>query len=119
MRALPGDKVTVRASQTLEQLRPIVPSSRASLLADDNPGPTATANIEVTYDGFSQAAQDAFQAAVDVWETQIVSSRVIHVNARWEPLGSGILGSAGPNVFYVLDDGRAYPGALAEALLLV
>ncbi len=75
----------------------------------------ATADIEVTYNGFSAAAQNAFEAAVSVWETRIVSTQVIHVNATWEGLGSGVLGQAGPNAFYLMDDGFVYPAALAEA----
>lgn len=75
-----------------------------------------TATIQVTYNGFSAQAQTAFQAAVDVWEANITSSRVIHVNANWTPLGSGVLGSAGPDAFYLLSDNRVYPAALAEAL---
>lgn len=116
MAALPGEQVTVRAGQTLEQLRPIMPDSRSSLMANEVT-PTATADIQVAYNGFSQAAQDAFQAAIDVWETQIVSSQVIHVDATWEPLEDGVLGSAGPSDFYVFDgDDRGYPAALAEAI---
>src|SRR5688572_11910628 len=99
--ALPGREVTVRAGQTLQNLRPIMPASRGSLMAAEV-SPTATADIQVTYTGFSQAAQNAFQAAVDVWEIQIVSSQVIHVEAVWEPLGTNVLGSAGPGGFYLL-----------------
>ncbi|MEP7157937.1 MAG: hypothetical protein ABI797_00780, partial [Chloroflexota bacterium] len=115
MATLPGERVTVHAGQTLENLRPIMPASRSSLMAAEVV-PTATADIEVNYDGFSQAAEDAFQAAIDVWETQIVSSQVIHVDATWEPLGTNVLGQAGPNAIYLLSDDRVYPAALAEAV---
>jgi hypothetical protein len=37
------------------------------------------------------------------------------VNANWTPLGSGVLGSAGPTAIYLLGDGLLYPVALAEA----
>lgn len=114
MAALPGEQVTLRAGQTVKELRPIMPASRASLMAAEVI-PTATADIQVTYNGFSQAAQDAFQAAVDVWETQVVSSQPIHVDATWEPLAEGALGSAGPTASYLLN-GRFYPAALAEAI---
>jgi hypothetical protein len=117
MTALPGEQVEVRAGQTFRDLRPVMAESRTSLMAEQSVTPTATADIEVSYDGFSQAAEDAFQAAVDVWETQIVSSQVIHVDAAWTPLPEGVLGSAGPETFYVFDgDDRAYPAALAEAI---
>ena len=77
---------------------------------------TDTADIEVTYSNFPANAEAAFQAAVDVWKTQIVSSQVIHVTAKWTSLGNtGILGSAGPSNFYLLSDHRWYATALAEA----
>lgn len=100
----------------MARLQPIpAPTNRASVRAQ-SPALTATADIQVTYSGFSQAAKDAFEAAVNVWESLIVSSEVIHVDASWTPLGSGILGSAGPESFYLLGDNRAYPVALAEAV---
>ncbi len=49
----------------------------------------------VTYNGFTPQAQAAFQAAVDIWASQIQSSVPIRVTANWTPLGPGVLGSAG------------------------
>ena len=109
IRALPGALTEVRAGQTTKRLRPILAPDRFA--AGDS---AQTADIQVSYNGFSQAAHDAFEAAVQVWETRIVSSRVIHVNANWTPLASGVLGSAGPNGFY-LAGGIVYPVALYEA----
>ena len=54
----------------------------------------------MTYTGFSTAAHDAFEAAVEVWETLIVSQMVIHVAANWTPLAANVLGSAGPSSIY-------------------
>ncbi len=51
----------------------------------------------VTYTGFTAQAQTAFQAAVDVWASQVASSVPIRVSASWEPLPTGVLGSAGAN----------------------
>ncbi|MCB0077074.1 MAG: hypothetical protein KDD73_06585 [Anaerolineales bacterium] len=59
-------------------------------------GEIPTAEINVTYNGFSPEAQTAFQYAVDIWATVIDSSVPIEVVATWEPLGSGVLGQAGP-----------------------
>jgi hypothetical protein len=73
-----------------------------------------TATIQVTYHGFPDNAKAAFQAAVDIWQTKIVSSQVIHVDATWTSLGSGILGDAGPALVAV--GGLAYPAALYEAM---
>jgi hypothetical protein len=58
-----------------------------------------TANIVVVYSGtnWTPAAQAAFQYAVDIWETLITSTVQIDVVAEYEPLGAGILGSAGSN----------------------
>src|SRR5687767_14744320 len=41
-------------------------------------GRVKTATIEVDYNGFSEEAQAAFQAAVDVWETFITSPVTIN-----------------------------------------
>jgi len=73
-----------------------------------------TATIQVTYHNFPANAKAAFQAAVNIWQTMVVSSQVIHVNASWSSLGSGILGDAGPALIAV--NGVAYPAALYEAM---
>lgn len=67
------------------------------------------------------AAQAAFQYAVNIWSTQITSSVPIEINACWKPLGSNVLGSAGPVNFYrdfsgAPRSGTWYPVALANAL---
>jgi hypothetical protein len=56
-----------------------------------------TAQFDVTYDGFTPDAQQAFQAAVNVWGAQLSTPVTIRVEAHWTPLGPGVLGSAGPN----------------------
>lgn len=84
-------------------------------------GRTQSSNIEVTYQGFSPEAQAAFQAAVEIWETLLTSDVTIHILARWAPLGTNVLGSAGPGTYFVNFDGAPktqvwYPVALAEKL---
>jgi len=60
---------------------------------------TATqATITVTYTGFTQQAEDAFQFAVDIWELQIASDITIEIEATFESLSPGVLGSAGPTI---------------------
>jgi hypothetical protein len=82
---------------------------------------TQSANIEVTYEGFTQEARDAFQEAVDIWESILVTPVKIRIRARWTPLATGVLGSAGPGQ-YVTNFGGApkfgvwYPIALAEKI---
>ena len=94
---VPGQIDTVYADPTnvMYQYGPSE-SERSNLQAEN----AFAANITVTYDaGFmaNPAAQAAFQAAVDIWRSVIVSSVPIRVNANFAPLGAGILGSAGPS----------------------
>jgi hypothetical protein len=66
-----------------------------------NANVTPTANITVSYDsGFATApgSQAAFQAAIDIWARTIATPAPIRIDARFQPLGSGILGSAGPTL---------------------
>lgn len=81
-----------------------------------------TANIEVTYTGFSDQAKAAFQSAVDIWSVLISSPVTIHIQATWEPLGTNILGSCSPAGYYTMLEGsrdlyKFYPVALAEKLV--
>ena len=90
--------------------------------------PTATSNIHVNYNGFTADAERAFQYAVDIWESLIISPVTIEVQANWAALGkmaSGlkILGRAGPkgyvegkNVPNAPFPYTAYPSALANLL---
>ena len=77
----------------------------------------ATADFDVTYNGFSAEAQAAFEAGVQIWERLIYSPKVIHVTANWTNLGGGgILGSAGPADVWICQIDKACPSALFEAL---
>ncbi len=85
-----------------------------------------TAKINVTYLGFPAAARTAFQAAVNIWETQIHSTVPIDVTADWSNLTAqygdpGVLGAAGPTDFVENFTNAplrnvAYPIALANAI---
>jgi hypothetical protein len=118
VRAFPGSRVTILAGHATQHYRPILARGHETFTGASSPAVVATADIQVTYHGFSATAQAAFQAAVDVWESEIVSSQVIHVDATWTSLGasSGILGAAGPSRFYLGADNRVYPAALEEAI---
>jgi hypothetical protein len=73
------------------------PSGSPTFIAPDLPAvpqPEA-ATFTVTYSGFTAAARAAFQRAVNIWAGQVTSSVPITVSARFTPLGSGVLGSAG------------------------
>ena len=112
--SVPGRSLEVRARHTsavTEPRRLTATSPNARTVGPQS----ATADIQVTYTNFPASAQAAFEAAATVWESQLVSGQVIHVNANWAPLGSNVLGSAGPTFIYLLGDGLLYPVALAEA----
>ena len=55
-----------------------------------------TATFIVTYTGFTAQAQAAFQKAVDIWSTRLVSAVPIRINANWVSMSGNALGSAGP-----------------------
>ena len=80
----------------------------------------ASATFEVTYDGFTDEARTAFQAAVDIWSTHVTSEIPIRINAVYADLGPTILGSAGANRIHAgggLPIARVWYGdALADAL---
>lgn len=78
-----------------------------------------TATFEVTYIDFTPEAQQAFQAAVDVWSTLISSPVTIRVEAKWTPLDGDLLGQAGSALFragILPDPNTFYPEPLADAL---
>ncbi len=104
-----GTAVELRAGETLQRHRPILSPQRMA-------AGVPTADIQVTYTGFSNAARTAFEAAVQVWESRIVSSQVIRVDAAWRSMPSGILGGAGATFRYLHADNRWYPAALSESL---
>jgi hypothetical protein len=64
------------------------------------------ATFAVTYSGFSPAARAAFQRAVNIWSRQVTSSVPITISAQFLPLGTGVLGQAGPHFIW-----RDFPGA--------
>ncbi|WP_286746592.1 T9SS type A sorting domain-containing protein [Roseivirga sp. UBA1976] len=79
------------------------------------------ADIRVEYNGFSEEAKAAFQAAVDIWAGLISSPVPIRINATWQSLDEGVLGSAIWNTAFRNFDGAKqlntwYPVALAEKM---
>lgn len=83
-------------------------------------GRMATSQIIVNYSGFSPEAKAAFQYAVDIWESVIVSEVPINIRANWQPLGENVLGSAiwgtlSKNIKNGVEN-TWYPIALAEKL---
>ena len=83
-----------------------------------------SASIVVTYVGFPAKAQEAFQFAVDIWQSLIDSPVPIHMTATWQSLGlgSGILGQCSPSDYYKNFNSTEvwnsyYPVALVEKML--
>ncbi|MCX2742738.1 choice-of-anchor D domain-containing protein [Mangrovivirga sp. M17] len=84
----------------------------------------ATAEFQITFGPGAEAnpeAKAAFQYALDIWATQIVSSVPIKIYVDFADLGPGVLASAGPayNVFNfpgAPEEDVLYPAALANSL---
>lgn len=84
-------------------------------------GGQPTATFEVTYSGFSDEAKNAFQRAVELWSYLISSSVPIKIDATWEALEDGVLGSASANSYRMgfknaPIDTAYYPIAIANKL---
>jgi hypothetical protein len=90
---------------------------RRSLMDQMN---AVTANIIVTYDAGFQAnapAQAAFQAAVNIWQSSVVTPVTIRVSASYIDLGNpNILGQAGSDECQVTGSTFFYANALADKL---
>ncbi len=98
---------------------------QARTAADAEVPPVKTAEFIVNYTGFTPEAEAAFQYAVDIWATILVSDVPIRVDASFGPLPPGALGGARPATYFTLfgdpgSDVKAetwYPSALADALV--
>ncbi len=82
---------------------------------------TSQSTIKVTYYNFPEEAKQAFQYAVSIWESLIISSVPIHIDAHWEYMNENILAQGRPAVFFNNFNGTPlpntyYPVALAEKL---
>ena len=78
-------------------------------------------SIKVTYHNFPEEAKYAFQYAVSIWESLIVSSVPINVDAYWEKMSGNVLAQGRPSVFFNNFNGAPqhdtyFPVALAEKL---
>lgn len=82
-----------------------------------------TADIQVNYIGsWTAPAINAFEYAVSIWESYIVSPVPITVDAEFKNLGPNILGGAGPANFFLNVTNEPipntwYPAAIANALV--
>ncbi|MDN5202975.1 T9SS type A sorting domain-containing protein [Fulvivirgaceae bacterium BMA10] len=98
-----------------------IPPPERFLKEQFNSARRKTSTFEVTYVGFSTEARAAFQQAIDIWETLLVSEVPIRVLANWRPLASGTLGSSSSGTLFRNFQGAPkiqtwYPVALAEKI---
>ncbi|MEM9120939.1 MAG: hypothetical protein AAGD09_24110 [Cyanobacteria bacterium P01_F01_bin.56] len=114
---LPGQSVSLQPEQThITTQVGISAETQSDLLNNDQ-----SATINVTYNGFTPEAQAAFEYAVDIWETWLISDVPIEITAAWVPLDISILASAGPSDFMLnFQNAPAantwYPMALANRI---
>lgn len=116
-----GRFAILRAGGYTSRSHIFAPPGAALLAAGADTAPPVTAQFDVDYQGFSDEAKAAFQAAVDVWSITLMTSVPIRVEASWGPLGAKVLGQAGPanvmrNFQGAKQAGTWYPVALANAL---
>ncbi len=81
----------------------------------------ATSDITVTYTNFPEAAKNAFEQAMQIWESTIVSPQKIKIKATWENLAGTTLAQSGATKIYRNFPSTPYrdvwyPAALAEAI---
>lgn len=84
-------------------------------------GRTKSAAFEVTYINFPADAREAFQYAVEIWESELISAIPIRIRAEWVSLDPGVLGQAIWGSVYANFGGEQYvntfyPVALAEKI---
>ena len=86
-------------------------------------GRIKSATIEVEYINFpaNNLARNAFEYAVKIWETELISTVPIRIRAEWRSLASGVLGQAIWGSAYANFGGEQhmntfYPVALAEKI---
>jgi len=95
-----------------------IPPSESFFLKSGDP----KCNIDVTYIGFTNQAKDAFEFAVNIWESIIESDMTIRMKATWSSgLDSDVLGSCGPETYYANFTNAPYedlyyPVAIAEKI---
>lgn len=82
---------------------------------------TPQSSIKVNYHNFPEEAKHAFQYAVSIWESLLISSVPINVDAYWENLGGNVLAQGRPSVFFNNFSGTPqrdtyFPVALAEKI---
>ena len=119
--SIPGTKIDYQTSESNTFTR--VPAPDAFLRQRSATSRLAAPRSQfiVTYTNFTAEARQAFQYAVDIWSTLIVSPVPIRIQANWVSMAPNLLGSAGPASYRNRSDGAQrveafYPIALAEKI---
>ncbi len=95
-----------------------IPPPESFLLKSGDP----KCDIDVTYIGFTTEAQNAFEHAVEIWESIIESDMTIRMKATWNSdMESNTLGSCGAETYYANFTNAPYedlyyPVAIAEKI---
>jgi len=84
-------------------------------------GTEQKSDIIVNYSLFPDTAKQAFEYAVQIWETIIESPVPIHIQANWRSKSRNVLGSCGPDDYKLVEgalyENRYYPISAAEKML--
>ena len=86
------EMVSIR--EAIDRMPPRAPASGKYALA-----PPA-ANISVNYNGFTPEAQAAFQRAIDIWSSLLITTVPIEIEASFDALDSDALAVARPSTFF-------------------
>ena len=101
------EMVSIR--EAIDRMPPRTPPSGKYALA-----PPA-ANISVNYNGFTPEAQAAFQRAIDIWSSLLITSVPIEIEANFTTFEEGTLGAAQSH-FWRCSTTYCYPLGLANQL---
>ncbi|NND34875.1 MAG: hypothetical protein HKN76_19975 [Saprospiraceae bacterium] len=100
-RSIPGNQTVYRFDPLIKRNPLRIPSRFSNLdLSHNNPNARSSddcslsADIRVTYTGFTPQAQAAFQYAVDIWKRCIVATIPIRIDVAFNSLGPSTLGQA-------------------------
>lgn len=117
------DKPVVCYYHPVDRPDHILPSATFRNSRQNGAARVKTATFEVEYVNFpdDNLARDAFQYAVEIWESALVSSIPIRIRAEWLNLDDGVLGqalwgSAFSNFGGEQHQNTFYPVALAEKI---
>jgi len=113
--------ICYQSSETISDHIPV--SDRFKRWRQGATGRVKTATFEVEYRNFpaDNLAKDAFQHAVEIWESELISPVTVKIIAEWRSLEAGVLGQALWGRAYANFGGEQhintfYPVALAEKI---